>query len=781
MLKKLFYLCLFLFAGGLLVAGYSYHTVGQRLASLELAQGSALLTAPFRILADAPPAKAILTEELARRGYRKITSTPKQPGEYYQGKDNFKMYLREWRQQDGNLLPAMLVELHYEPAELKDHRGNRLRFIYLEPENLGFFGSDSRANAFRELDEFPDLAWQALLSIEDERFFSHFGIDLIGISRALLANIRARRVVQGGSTITQQLAKNLFFSPRRTIDRKILEAFAAIGLELRLSKEEILELYLNEVYLGQEGAVALHGFETASKSFFGKSIEEIQLEEAATLAGIIRAPSYYSPRNHPERARARRALVLGKMHELGFISQQELEKTRALPVKVRHEFLHRRRAPHYLVNLREQLSRYINIEAAALAGIQVYTGISHGLQQCADQAVSKTLEELESTYPALKTRSSQPLEVGLVAIEPFSGLVRAWVGGRNYSSNQFDHVFQAKRQVGSTIKSFVYLTALDRTLNNYRVATTRSVLPDQPLQIELITRDTWEPQNYDKTFRGDVTLRYALERSLNIPAVYVAQRVGIEQVARTVRAFRVAPQPPVVPALALGAVETSLLELTSAYGALANGGIYTSPRMFRSVLDSSGVRLVESPFVEQRVADEGATYVLTNILQGVIERGTGHAIRRRGFTLPAAGKTGTSNETRDAWFVGYTPTLAAGVWVGYDDNSSLGLTGGSLAAPIWAEFMKCSRPYFTSYEFTIPPGVSFIQIDPLSGKATSEQCPVANSIGELFVRGSEPPSLCPTTPRATFPDGDTPGIEAAQPTPSKRRERGFWEIIFGEG
>ena len=782
MFKKLAFLLLLLGVIGLAVTGYSYVAVGKRLSLLNLARGSALLSAPLRIDANNFPSQSLLLDELRRRGYHAVESLDLEPGEFSQSNGKLMINIREWRQADGTLFPAMLVELLLNTSELLDADGNQLRFIQLEPEIIGFLGGETkRANSLRNLNDFNDLSWQALLAIEDERFFSHFGVDLIGILRALVKNIQAGKIVQGGSTITQQLAKNLFFSPRRTLDRKILEAFTAIGMELQLTKEEILELYLNEVYLGQEGAVALHGFETASNSFFGKGVEELKVEEAALLAGIIRAPSYYSPRNHPKRARARRDIVLHKMHHLGFISTQELERTTSLPINIRQNFLHRRQAPHYTISLREHLEDYLNIEAAALAGIQVHTGISYGMQQCAEQSLAKTLQELEQTYPSLKTRSSKPLEGGLVAIEPYSGLVQAWAGGRDYSKNQFDHVLQAKRQVGSTIKSFVYLTALDSTLNDYRVATTRSVLPDQPIQIQLITQDTWEPQNYDKSFRGDVTFRYALEKSLNVPTVYMAQKVGTENIAHTVRAFRVTSDPPAVPSLALGAVETSLFELTAAYGALANGGIYTTPRLFRSALDADGARLVESPFVEQRVADEDAVFVLTNILQGVVERGTGRGIRARGFSQPAAGKTGTSNDTRDAWFIGYTPTLAVGVWVGFDDNSSIGFTGGSLAAPIWAEFMKCAGDFYESYEFSMPPGVSFFKLDPITGKTVTDACPVDNSISELFIKGTQPPLLCPDSIQAEFTEhSDYTNRESGRSKPAPRRQRGFWEIIFGE-
>jgi penicillin-binding protein 1B len=343
------------------------------------------------------------------------------------------------------------------------------------------------------------------------------------------------------------------------------------------------------------------------------------------------------------------------------------------------------------------------------------------MQRCAEAAIEHGAK-IVSENPKLKDRKTSP-EFALVALEPYSGLIKAWVGGKDFGVTQFNRVNQGLRQIGSTIKPFLYLTALDGSLNSYKVASAVSILEDQPHEVKLKHQAAWNPENYDHEFRGDVTLRYALENSLNMPALYIADRIGLAALRRTLTAFRLADAVQQVPSLALGALDTNLLRLTAAYGALANAGIYIQPRLYVSVLDEAGDKLATSELVEERVADDSATYVLTNILQGVLSRGTGKGARSAGFTRDAAGKTGTSNDARDAWFVGFTPNLVAGVWVGFDDNSQLGLTGGAAAAPIWGEFMRCSSSYLPSASFVAPAGISFIDIDARTGGRATDDCP----------------------------------------------------------
>jgi penicillin-binding protein 1B len=609
-----------------------------------------------------------------------------------------------------------------------------------------------------------------VLAIEDERFYSHFGLDLVSIGRAIVRNLLEMRLAQGGSTLTQQLAKNLFLSPKKTFSRKLLEVPTALSLERHLSKDQLLELYLNEVYLGQEGSVAIHGMPEAASAFFGKKLEDLRVDEAATLAGIIKAPSYFNPRRFPERAKERRDTVLRKMVDVGFISEAQAQVAQKYALQTVEQQEHRRLAPFFTAAVEAELSEVIDVDAASSSGLSVYTALDLGMQRCAEQAVRSGAETIEKSNPKL-AKKERAVEIALVAIEPYSGLVKAWVGGRDFSLSQFNRVSQSQRQIGSTIKPFLYLTALDGSLNSYKVATAASILEDKPMEIRSKGMKTWNPENFDHDFRGDVTLRYALENSLNMPALYIAERVGLGAVAKTLQAFRIATNVQALPSLALGALDTSLLRLTSAYGALANGGVYIAPRLYVAATDADNQRLSAPKIVEKQVADEDATYVLTNILQGVITRGTAQSVKRTGFNGAAAGKTGTSDSARDAWFVGFTPNLVAGVWVGFDDNSPLGLTGGGAAAPVWGEFMKCSQAFVADAGFIPPQGVEIVRMDSGTGLPAGENCPSESVTDEVFVRGTAPSRRC-------LHDQSQPS-EQHQSDPDNPPSRGgFWSSFF---
>ena len=767
--------------GGL--AWYVDRMVQHRLAHPLQPRTSAILGDSRRFRAGVQYQPSQLHTELRRRNYRELAERPARPGEYRMTVDALEIIPHEFVTASGEKTRSTYVRLGLARGDLLNADGVAIDEFQIEPEVIAHLATaEVKASHFRQLHEIPELVQQAVLAIEDERFRSHVGLDVIGITRALYANLRAGRVVQGGSTITQQLAKNLFFSPKRTIVRKVLEALAAISLEVHLSKDQILELYLNQVYLGQQGSIAIHGVPEAARAFFGKELEELNIAEAALLAGVIKAPSSYSPFRHPTACVNRQRVVLKRLREAGGISNAQYQSAVRQKIALRKSTAYRRVAPHFLEALKGQLAQHVDLETATSAGIRVHTGLSLGMQECAEAAVQRGVESLQRTYKALR-RPRQPLQAGLVALEPHTGKVRAWVGGPDYSRNQFDHVGQAFRQIGSTIKPFLYLTALDAELNAYKVATATSILSDSPQSVELVTKEQWVPENYDKEFRGDVTLRYALENSLNLPAVYTAQRVGIGAVARTLRLFHVAQSVPEVPALALGAAETTLLRLTAAYGALANGGRYVPPRLFLAIADDSTVLHTE-PYAEERAGGESAVFVVTDILRGALTRGTGRTVVNSGFTEPAAGKTGTSNEARDAWFVGYTPNLVAGVWVGFDDNQPIGLTGSVAAAPIWSEFMKCARPFHDTLEFIPPPGVVSIEIDGVTGDVAGSDCPDEARVREVFVRGTEPTRRCQHGARY---DDEAPSWRERQrkefdtePTPiERRRRRTFWDEIFG--
>lgn len=777
MVRKLIFATLLIILATLALYLYVDHRVAVRLGAHAHNSYPAIYSDYFEIPTGTIIAPAILERNLLARDYLKVSKRPTAPGEYRRSGHDFEIFTQAFRTPLGSLRPASLLNYRTNTGEINNHSFPQRRVLLLEPIVIAPLGTrEVKATQPVVLSAIPLIVQQAIIAVEDQRFYDHHGIDFIGIGRALIANLKARRIVQGGSTLTQQLAKNLLFDMTRSWLRKILEAVAALSLENRLTKSEILELYLNEVYMGQESITAIHGFPEAARAFFGKSIDQLTTSEAALLAGIVKGPSYYSPKRHLKRATARRDLVLNQLLELEYITSVEHQAALQEPIRIVPGQRYERHAPYYLAALQRQLEQRVSLSAASTSGFQIFSGFDLNMQRCAESAIQDTIKDLEHGFPRLK-RSSGRLEAGLVAIEPFSGLIKAWVGGRDFGESQFDHVEQAKRQIGSTVKPFVYLTALDPQLNQYRPATPITILPDAPLSIDLPNGKHWQPENFDRRYRGDVTLRYALEQSLNVPAAYLTQRVGVPAVSATLENFRVAREIPEVPAVALGAIDTTLLELTSAYAALANGGMYVQPRLYSSILNNSAELVSASSIVEKKVAARGPTYLVTNILQGVVERGTGHTVRRLGYGRSAAGKTGTSNDTRDAWFVGYTPTIATGVWIGFDDNSSLGLTGGGAAAPAWTKFMKCIEPYHRDMDFIPPPEVVFNTIDFSTKKLATPGCPANNVIKEVFLRGTEPTKFCPQHSSHQASTSYQP--DRIPRTTPKKRTGSFWDRIFG--
>jgi penicillin-binding protein 1B len=776
--------------------------VVENLSTLGSSKVSAIYSEPFMIFQGQKSSEDALRRQLTKRQYGVSLEDPKEIGEYKFDGSVLKIFTRSFTQPNGQTRDPALIWYNFQSGSIINKLDLLKKELVLEPIPIASLGGEEvRASRYKKLTELPPFLPKAFLAIEDQRFYSHFGIDPFGIFRAMMKNIAARRFVQGGSTITQQLAKNLFFTSQKSLTRKIKEAFAAVSLERHLSKDKILELYLNEVYFGRDGSVSVHGVSEAASSFLNKKIEDITISEAATLAGMVKAPSTYALRKNLKKALERRDVVIQEMMDASFITADAAKEAKAQKIVVSTVNQHRQIAPHFMSQLESELSKAIDMEGAIASGISVFTGIDREYQQCAETAISEGVAALEKNHPSLK-RKDVPLEASLVSIEPFSGLVKAWVGGRDFSKNQFNHVSQAERQIGSTIKPFVYLTALSPEFNSYKVATPISILGDEPISIK-VPGGAWEPQNYDKKFRGDVTVRYALENSLNVPAVYLSQRVGIPNIVDVLKRFHVSNSIDPVPSLALGALDTTLLRITSAYSALANGGKYVHPRLFSSVISRDGQLSMSVPIEEETVADEGAVYILTNIMQGVVERGTARGIRSGGFSGTAAGKTGTTNDARDAWFIGFTPNLATGVWVGFDDNKKIGLTGGVAAVPIWTSFMKCIQPYLEDNQFLAPPSVVTRTIDTATYRVIDPACPASgNEKPEVFLKGTEPETTCSSGEELNLPppvdDDSYSGFENTESSdqelrPSRSRsiaeeyeeqqrnrstDHGFWDSIF---
>jgi penicillin-binding protein 1A len=555
--------------------------------------------------------------------------------------------------------------------------------IYAEDDAfLTEFQAEKRI--FVPLQQIPPALRNAIIAVEDSRFYSHFGVDVRGVLRAAYANFRHGRVVEGGSTITQQLAKVLFLTPDRRFSRKVKEVLLALELEKRYSKDRLLELYVNQIYMGH-GAF---GVEAASRMYFGKSVQDLTLPEAAMLAALPRSPGNYSPFERPELAQRRRAIVVGRMLEEGYISEAEAKATNRAPLGLIPSERRRGTGQYFLEYLQQSLEAKYGSEVLYKSGLAVYTTLDPALQRAAEEALRDGIQGLvarQGARVAGRGGKGAPAPVApegaVVVMEAQTGYVKALVGGADFSRTEFNRALHAHRQPGSAFKPFVYLAALEAG------HAPTEVLDDSPIRY-VTAGKVWEPANYDNKFRGPVTLQQALEESINVPTIRLLEEIGVDPVINAARRAGIQSPLPRDLTLALGSGDVTLLELTAAYGTFANQGVHMEPLMVRYVTDAQG-RLIEENIPQGREAiDPAIALGLTQMLRGVVERGT--AVGARVLERPLAGKTGTTNDFSNAWFMGYTPSLVAGVWVGYDRPRSLGPeeTGARVALPIWVTLMR---------------------------------------------------------------------------------------------
>ncbi len=637
---------------------------------------------------------------------------------------------------------------------------------------------------FVPLTRMPRALLDATVAIEDERFYSHWGLDIWGIARAAVVNVFHRRVVEGGSTITQQLARTLFLTRERTIQRKIKEALLAIQIERQYKKEEILEMYLNQIYFGS-GA---YGAEQAARVYFGKHVEELTMPECAMLAGLPRAPNDYNPRADQVRAAARRNLVLLKMAQNGFITRKESEEAQQSPIMLRQTEV--TNAPYFAAFVRQYLEAQYGSQAVYRGGLSVYTTLNLRYQTIAQSALEQGLTAAES----LMRTSFRSLEGGmrlqgaLVAIDPRTGDILALVGGRSYKENEFNRAIQARRQPGSAFKPFIYATAL---LNGF---TSSDIIDDSPVEYTGKDGTIWKPTNFERQFFGPTSIRRALAFSRNIVTVKLLNQVGVYTVAAQARKFGLKGPFRDDLTLALGTSEVGLLELLSGYSVFANGGVRAEPFAVKLAKDGQGNILEQHRSRLNQVLDQRTAYIMLSFLKDTIEYGTAKVVRRLGFQAPAAGKTGSTNDFTDAWFIGFTPELACGVWVGFDDRRSMGknMTGGLIAAPIWTAFMSEALEHSKRVDFTRPEGIVTVNIDYTSGLLATKQCRPEQTVAEIYVEGTAPTQPCDKhgTGGSHFASEDLEQIEALQggeggetsrtaggapvrPEDEKSQERGF--------
>ena len=699
---------------------------------------------------------AELAARLERLGYQRVESEPKSKGTYRRiaSPPSVEVFLRDFDYPDRRsigLLARVSFRLGLVSGIDRLDGGEPVQSVELEPELVaGIYEGVWRDRRPMKVTEFPAMLVNAVLAAEDKRFFEHRGIDTRGVLRALLANFRSGRVVQGGSTLTQQVIKNFFLTPARTWRRKVKEAVMALLLERRYGKLEILELYLNEIYLGQRGAMGVHGVVEASRFYFGKEPSDLTLGETATLAGLIRAPGRYAPTRDPKRALTRRKQVLRALVESDKIEQAEADAAANEPLPDRLPTVEPALAPHFVDFVRGELEGRYEQEDLVSQGFRIFTTLDGSLQAAAARAVERGLERLEKDHPEWAERAaSERLQGVLLALEPTTGEIRAMVGGRAYAESQFNRATQARRQIGSLIKPVVALAAFeeDERTAARRFSPTRRI-EDSPF-VWSYEGQTWSPANFKNEYFGETTLRDAIEHSLNSATARIAYEVGLRSIRDVATRLGLPEANPVVPSLVLGALDATPLEVAQAYAAIASLGFRSEAMSIRSVLDAERQPLERATLSAEQVVSPRVAYLATTLLEGVVDRGTARAIRAAGVQAPIAGKTGTTNDGRDAWFAGFTPDLVVVTWVGFDHGDGAGLTGSQAALPIWVEFMKEVLAGQPTVPFLVPPGIRAVEIDPASGGLATPRCP--NRIMESFFAGDEPATPCPLHPEALFP------------------------------
>jgi penicillin-binding protein 1B len=710
-----------------------------------------VFAAPLELYVGAPVSANDLEEELHRLHYHRGDPSLG-PGVYRRNGNAFDLQARRTRFID-ELREPQRVSIQADAAAITSMRqgnGTDLPVFRLDPPVIGsvfpIHGEDRLILAPADV---PPLLTKGIKLIEDRRFDEHHGVDTRGLIRAMWANLRAGRVVQGGSTLTQQLVKNYFLTDAQTLTRKANEAFMAMRLEAHYTKEEILVAYLNEVFLGQDGSRAIHGFGLGSEYYFAKPLSELDVNETALLIGLVKGPSYYDPRRHPERALARRNLVIAELADAKYIDTATAKRASAAPLGLRPAG--GSYVPAYIDLVRRHLKRdYADADLAA-AGLSVYTSLDPRAQAAAERALTQNLARLDLKSKVRNTH----LEGAVVVAEPNSGDVVAVVGGRDVgATGGFDRALDARRPIGSLVKPAVYLAAIET--GRYTAAT---MIEDAPIELRLGDGSTWAPQNFEHQFYGQVPLARALAESINVATVKLGLDVGLPQVVETLQHLGLESAPALNPSLLLGTVEMSPLEVVQVYTSLANGGFRSRLRAVRAVLDEKGQPLKTFKVQVDAAASPAAVYQLDRMMMLVPTHGTARdAAARLPKGLVVAGKTGTSSDTRDSWFAGFTGSYLAVVWVGYDDNRETGLTGAAGALPVWADTMARLKP--VSYAPIAPDTTEDRWIGFANGLETNPACSADAVIIAVPKDAALPgdPACNPGQPTAAGNENDKPSV-----------------------
>ena len=824
-------------AGLLVAAGvFAYYyiqfnrLINQRLTGQIFQNTSRVYSAPGHIYTGESLRPGDLASYLLRAGYQE-GKVPGAPGEYRVTGSTVEIRPSA----DSYFRGANAVRVDFSGSTISRitqlSNGLARDSAEIEPEVItNLFDSSREKRRVIRFDDLPGHLVNAVLAAEDKRFFEHGGLDVIRVVGAALADLRAGHKAQGASTVDMQVARSFFFTTKREWSRKVKEVLMAFEIDQRFSKQQIFELYANEVYLGNRGSFAIRGFGEAAQAYFGKDVRELTVGESAFIAGIIRAPNRYSAaERHMDRAMEARDRVLGQMVENGYIKPEEEAAAKKAKLRFVSGGVESSAAPYFVDMVKDHLLEQYSEADLQTQSFRIYTTLDPDLERAASIAVQNGMQQVDKLLAkryALWKKMGQPVpqaQVALVALDPRTGEIRALIGGRNYGESQLNHAL-ARRQPGSSFKPFVYAAAFDNAAQNFQpVVTPVTTVDDIPTTFQFDGKD-YTPDNFGQEFYGTVTVRDALIHSLNVATVKVAEMIGYQRVVDVARQMGLGTNIQATPAVALGAYEMTPIDVAAGYTPFATNGVRAEPLFIRNVFAADG-GVEESSLPRARtVLDPRVAYLTTTLLEDVVNRGTGVTVRSLGFTAPAAGKTGTS---RDGWFAGFTSNLLCVIWIGFDDNRDLGLSGSQSAAPIWADFMKraVALPvYSNTQEFEPAPGVVAESIDPQTGQIATPSCPQTEQ--EYFVAGSEPTLYCelhggghfaaatsgswlahlfgrpanapppppgapnsspgasnPASPadksRVRAKAGQPPAVPGTSPTPEPEKKKGFLDRVFG--
>jgi penicillin-binding protein 1B len=743
MLKKLLWgMAILLLVAAVAVTAYGgllWGRIEKRFSARRWQVPSTLYSDTTLLYPGQPYRLEVLKRKLTRLGYKQTAAALVRKGDMHLGPSTTEIYLRDLATPARNR-PGFPVTVRFEGERIQSiERTDQhviLPLLELEPEEIGqFYGSRWERRQLVSIKQVPTHLIHAVLAAEDARFYEHHGFDPRGILRAVYINVRYGAIRQGGSTITQQLAKNYFLTAERTFSRKFTELMMALVMELKYEKDEILEIYLNEIYMGQKGSAAVNGVGEAARFYFGKAVQDLSLVEAALLAGLIKSPGHYSPFVDLQRSRQRRDAVLQAMETRGWITQRQLQRALTIPVDVVKTSTRDNRAPYFMDYLAQQLETLYSHQNLSSLGMSIFTTLDTEVQDAAEQALQRGLARLERANPSLRRSDpQQQLQGALVVMQPKTGYLLALVGGRDYRVSQYNRAVQSRRQPGSAFKPFVYLAALDELTPASRLSNMEKTYT--------VNGKPWQPQNFSDDFALEVSMRKALTRSHNRATVDLAMRTGLDRLVELTSKFQFSTPLKAYPSLALGAFEVVPLELARAYCALAAEGVLPYPISLKDVADENGRVLQRTHISFERATTPARAFVVSDMLTSVVTEGTARSLRQWGLYRSVAGKTGTTNDFRDAWFIGYTPDILALVWVGFDNGEAIHNTGASAALPIWAELMQALPRYLTGGEFRRPAGVVVKTVCSESGLLSAGRtCPFP--MQEYFLEDNVPTESCP--------------------------------------